>query len=90
MILADVYRTNILMATVEFGDIIKPFSLKFTILNIKGEFNAQNRKKNYITFRATDQAPNLPDMLEAHYFTSAIDQYKTLQGLLCSVDPYQK
>ena len=37
LILADVYRTNILMATVEFGDIIKPFSLKFTILNIKGE-----------------------------------------------------
>ena len=86
-ILADVYRTNILMATVEFGEIIKPFSLKFTILNIKGDISAQNRKKNYITFRAPDQSPNPPDMLEAHYLTTAIDHFKSLQGLLCSVDP---
>merc|ERR1711946_28201 len=86
-ILADVYRTNILMATVEFGEIIKPFSLKFTIVNIKGDINAQNRKKNYITFRAPDQSPNPPDMLEAHHLTTAMDHFKSLQGLLCSVDP---
>ena len=87
LILADVYRTNILMATVEFGDVIKPFSLKFTIVNIKGDFTAQTRRKNYITFRASDQAPNLPDILEPHYLTTAVDQFKSLQGLLCSVDP---
>ena len=75
------------MATVEFGEVIKPFSLKFTITNIKGEFAAQNRKRNYIAFKAPDQSPKPPDFLEPHYLMTAIDKSSSLQGLLCSVDP---
>ena len=75
------------MATVEFGEVIKPFSLKFTIANIKGDFAAQNRKRNYIAFKPPDQTPNPPDFLEPHYLTTALDKSNSLQGLLCSVDP---
>ena len=85
--LADVYRTNILMATVEFGEVIKPFSLKFTISNIKGAFDAQDRKRNYIAFRPPPQTPNPPDFLEPNYLTTAQDKSNSLQGILCSVNP---
>ena len=65
----------------------QPFSLKFTINNIKGTFNAANRKHNYISFRPPAQSPNPPDYLEPHYFTTGQDKPNLLQGILCSINP---
>ena len=87
IMLADIYRKNILMATVEFDEVVKPFSLKFTINNIKGTFSAQTRKRNYIAFRPPAQAPNPPDFLEPNFLMAAQDKPNTLQGILCSINP---